>query len=340
MGTCMGVVYFLMHILHVMWIRLNRFLAGSKLPENAHGVLIIGDSLAEGIGDYITLGQVPGLARHLQQAIRTCPKIRRPKFWVVRSAGVAGSTSTSWLPPGAQRAPVLSGGGASSSLSSSSAGAASSATAGTAGGGGGGGGGDGGRNGSSTSASGKGGDKNQTKPESHNGEKKTTTRKKGGDKDNKDDAGFRMGQLWDAALGPKGRFRHANIVVVCVGSNDYKHDDSRDPDVTRHNLSRICSALVAMEKKVFVVGLRRVMHVKDSVNLHRNTLVRDYCNMAESVQVDLHYGPNLHVGSWEHAHLTTADRQNFNSAGYELLVRDCGHSPVCCTDDYAGHLTR
>ena len=64
------------------------------------------------------------------------------------------------------------------------------------------------------------------------------------------------------------------------------------------------------------------MHVQDAaVNLHRNSLVRDYCNMAESVGVDLHYGPNLHIGAWEQPRLNASDRQYFNSVGYGMLVR-------------------
>ena len=299
MGPLMSVVYFLLHMVHVVWVRFNRWIAGSKMPKNCHGVLIIGDELAEGIGDYVTLGQVPGLARHLQAAIRASDKIKRPKRWIVRSAGAAGSTSTSWLPPGAPRAPTLGAAADSSSQSVASASTGSSSSSNNN------------NNNNKKKKSGSSSDRNSRKGKKKDAAKDSDT----------DDAGFRLGQLWSAALGPKGKFRHAQIVVVAVGSNDYKYDDSRDPDVTRHNLSRICQALVAMDKQVFVVGMRRVLHVKEVVNLQRNALVRDYCTMAASVGVSLHYGPNLHIGSWEHARLTSSDRQNFNSHGYALLVR-------------------
>ena len=300
MGPIIAFLQFLLHAVHVGWIRLNRWLSGSKLPPKAHGIVIIGDELAEGIGDYVTFGQVPGLARHLQDKIRASPKIKQKKHWIVRSAGVAGATSTSWLPKGATRwqpPDAASGSAGPNDKSIDSADSKHEADA------------------SASKSSKKA--KKKKKKSKHKDRSSKNKKKK-----DVDGAGFKFGALWESTFGPKGNFADASIVIVAVGSNDYKHGETEDPDATRHNICRICTALVARKKKVFVVGLRRVMHVKESVNLHRNSLVRDYCRMANAAGVkELQYGPNLHIGSWEQPQLVTSGGLHFNSAGYSLLVR-------------------
>ena len=62
MGPLQAFYYFLLAQLHVLWVRLNKFLFASTIPKKkgVHGVVVIGDELAEGIGDYVTLGGVPG----------------------------------------------------------------------------------------------------------------------------------------------------------------------------------------------------------------------------------------------------------------------------------------
>lgn len=57
---------------HMLWLRLNKWLYFAALSpaKNARYIAVVGDGVAEGVGDWITLGHNPGLAGHLQSLIR------------------------------------------------------------------------------------------------------------------------------------------------------------------------------------------------------------------------------------------------------------------------------
>jgi lysophospholipase L1-like esterase len=237
-------------------LRFNHYLTSRKNSENAFGVVLIGDDIAEGIGDYVRLAKIPGLARRLQQDITNSPNIRLKKKWLVRSAGVAGSTSASWLPPGAPLGPKsVVDRGKSNNVNDLTEAHEVSATF-------------------KKVSNGKE-DRNMKK------KKRAIAKKKKMKSKNPKISTHADGKLFDTLFGKHGSWKHADMVVLAVGSNDYKHESLRNPDITRHNIARICEALIAMKKKVFVVGLKRPLHVKEAVNLHRTALVRDYCRMAE-----------------------------------------------------------
>lgn len=74
-------------MLHVPWLRLNRFLVemvealqalgkGKKaVVQQRPTLLIVGDGLAEGVGDWVTLGQLAGLQRRLAAHIAADDKV-------------------------------------------------------------------------------------------------------------------------------------------------------------------------------------------------------------------------------------------------------------------------
>ncbi|GMI37140.1 hypothetical protein TeGR_g5091 [Tetraparma gracilis] len=93
-------------LLTVRWISLNLWLRGSPPPVTAkrHKVVVVGDSLAFGLGDWVLPGGSAGLAPGLLQAIALDPQCRQR--WHVQNLGVPGSTSKDWLPPGRAGAPA------------------------------------------------------------------------------------------------------------------------------------------------------------------------------------------------------------------------------------------
>lgn len=88
-------------LLHLAWIRFNcmsaqpRWLTSARKPQSRK-LLIIGDGFAEGLGDYVVLGQVPGMATHLQSSIRQDARIKMQ--WTVLNLGKSGTGTSDWLP--------------------------------------------------------------------------------------------------------------------------------------------------------------------------------------------------------------------------------------------------
>merc|ERR1719261_1007652 len=86
--------------LHIAWIRFNRASAQPRwlTPARKPGVrklLIIGDGFAEGLGDYVTLGTIAGMAPHLATSIRQEAKIKMR--WNVLNLGRSGIGIADWL---------------------------------------------------------------------------------------------------------------------------------------------------------------------------------------------------------------------------------------------------
>lgn len=87
--------------LHMAWIRFNcasaqpRWLTSARKPQSRK-LLIVGDGFAEGLGDYVVLGQIPGMAPHLQASIRQDAKIKMQ--WTVLNLGKSGTGTSDWLP--------------------------------------------------------------------------------------------------------------------------------------------------------------------------------------------------------------------------------------------------
>ncbi|KAJ3292817.1 hypothetical protein HK104_004992 [Borealophlyctis nickersoniae] len=86
----------------LLWLTLNRWAVKSFPPESLHvskyknDIVIIGDDFAFGYGDYITLGDLPGLASHLRRALRRQKNLRQS--WIIHNCGENMSTSADWLP--------------------------------------------------------------------------------------------------------------------------------------------------------------------------------------------------------------------------------------------------
>ena len=93
--------------LALLWLRTNVYFfqtvslrgrlatpQGSPLPTRK--VVVVGDGMAEGFGDWITLGRIGGVATRLEGRIHNDPRVRQA--WRVVNAGAYGSSSDSWLP--------------------------------------------------------------------------------------------------------------------------------------------------------------------------------------------------------------------------------------------------
>eukprot|EP00904_Undaria_pinnatifida_P003377 jgi/Undpi1/1303/HiC_scaffold_11.g04695.m1 len=98
------VSYFLVALrraLTVAWIRLNKFLSSSDwmvrpVTTYRHKVVLIGDGFAEGLGDWVVMGGMAGVARQLERQAGTDEKVRM--FWQIINRGRSGSVSADWLP--------------------------------------------------------------------------------------------------------------------------------------------------------------------------------------------------------------------------------------------------
>ena len=64
-----------------------------------HKVVLVGDSMAFGVGDWILAGQVAGVAAPIQQAAALDDSVRQR--WTMVNRGVAGSCCEDWKPPSA-----------------------------------------------------------------------------------------------------------------------------------------------------------------------------------------------------------------------------------------------
>ena len=62
-----------------------------------HKVIVMGDSLAMGLGDWILAGQVAGVAPSILKAAALDKQVRQR--WYCLNRGNAGSSSEDWLPP-------------------------------------------------------------------------------------------------------------------------------------------------------------------------------------------------------------------------------------------------
>jgi len=67
--------------------------------DSYHKILVIGDSIAEGFGDYLVCGAVPGVARRLERKIALSDEYRHE--WTVCNRGFTGSCTRDWLPTAA-----------------------------------------------------------------------------------------------------------------------------------------------------------------------------------------------------------------------------------------------
>jgi lysophospholipase L1-like esterase len=61
-------------------------------------IVIIGDGFAEGFGDYVTIGQVAGMASSLSSSIAQEAKVKMT--WKVLNLGRSGTGTADWLPSG------------------------------------------------------------------------------------------------------------------------------------------------------------------------------------------------------------------------------------------------
>lgn len=106
--------------LHLAWLRLCKWVYNATLtpPPQTRFIAVIGDGVAEGVGDWVTLGSNPGLAGHIQATIRRRnpgqvrggawrqrasrahepgrPQVHRA--WYALNAGHSGSISYEWSP--------------------------------------------------------------------------------------------------------------------------------------------------------------------------------------------------------------------------------------------------
>ena len=90
-------VYTLRTWLQLQWIRFNNLFVRPK-PSTAqlHKVVVIGDGMAEGVGDTVPFGRSAGVAGYLQTMLGMDKGIRQR--WQVIGRGVAGTGSADWLP--------------------------------------------------------------------------------------------------------------------------------------------------------------------------------------------------------------------------------------------------
>ena len=63
-----------------------------------HKIVIVGDDIAAGVGDYVPLGTAAGIAGYLEHYIRRDPKIRQN--WQIVNRGKTGTGSYDWMPGG------------------------------------------------------------------------------------------------------------------------------------------------------------------------------------------------------------------------------------------------
>jgi len=96
-------IQFLWRIVHLWWIRLcvslmQPFWYHRKTGKTYHKIVVIGDGIAEGVGDYVVMGNNSGVARRLQDLLQVDARVRHQ--WNVLNFGRAGTTSEDWLPDG------------------------------------------------------------------------------------------------------------------------------------------------------------------------------------------------------------------------------------------------
>ncbi|GMH82505.1 hypothetical protein TrVE_jg5056 [Triparma verrucosa] len=92
----------LRRIFNASWIRANVWIsqADRVIPKTngpRHKVIVMGDSLAMGLGDWILAGQVAGVAPSILKAAALDKQVRQR--WYCLNRGNAGSSSEDWLPP-------------------------------------------------------------------------------------------------------------------------------------------------------------------------------------------------------------------------------------------------
>lgn len=85
----------------LVWIRVNRMLSQPTWltharTESFHKIVVIGDGFAEGLGDYVMLGNIAGVTRRLTSLIKRDATVKQQ--WVVLNWGQSGTTSSDWLP--------------------------------------------------------------------------------------------------------------------------------------------------------------------------------------------------------------------------------------------------
>ena len=88
------------------WLKFNIWISNTNpgpVTDRRHKVLVIGDSLGLGVGDWTVPGQVPGISPHLLQCIALDPAVRQR--WFVLNRAVSGSSSLDWTPPTAPPSP-------------------------------------------------------------------------------------------------------------------------------------------------------------------------------------------------------------------------------------------
>jgi lysophospholipase L1-like esterase len=90
--------------LSLLWFHTNRGLAllmmtgkGFKTSPTFHKILVIGDGVAEGVGDRIAMGSEPGVVPKLQRIIDSSTGRLRHR-WQVSNLGLSFSTLADWLP--------------------------------------------------------------------------------------------------------------------------------------------------------------------------------------------------------------------------------------------------
>uniref|UniRef100_A0A6U0YVQ9 SGNH hydrolase-type esterase domain-containing protein n=1 Tax=Rhizochromulina marina TaxID=1034831 RepID=A0A6U0YVQ9_9STRA len=96
-----ALLQFILYWLKLQWIRLCRWMLNpvvSKASSTYHKAVVIGDGLAMGVGDRVTLGVSGGLASRVEDAVHGTRKLRTK--WNVLNCGEADSTSWDWLPSG------------------------------------------------------------------------------------------------------------------------------------------------------------------------------------------------------------------------------------------------
>eukprot|EP00744_Colponema_vietnamica_P031514 GILI01050141.1.p1 GENE.GILI01050141.1~~GILI01050141.1.p1 ORF type:complete len:263 (+),score=84.24 GILI01050141.1:31-819(+) len=85
--------------LNINWIRFNHFLFNlfrSQKKDDEHVCLTIGDGLAEGFGDYVTMGEIAGFAKTLGplSRVRVTSQLRR-NWWFLK-AGRRDASVKDW----------------------------------------------------------------------------------------------------------------------------------------------------------------------------------------------------------------------------------------------------
>ncbi|GAB5370924.1 hypothetical protein AAMO2058_001535000 [Amorphochlora amoebiformis] len=90
------------HFIRVQWFLLLQYFFGNwwtrfkPATKTYKKLLIIGDGVAGGYGDYATCAESPGLVRHLYRIIAVEPTLRLP--WKLINCGLFGTTSDDWSP--------------------------------------------------------------------------------------------------------------------------------------------------------------------------------------------------------------------------------------------------